>query len=292
MAELNDEQLKQIEEAKALLSDNGLIVKTNDEFEEALTNKVNSVKSTFEREFTSEFTSNFHSKFEEEMKDFGFEKGGNEKGYELAKRVIKELKGQVDTLESKSKGADEKDALINQIQEQYKQVKDESESIKTEYENKLNDYKKGTAIEMAAKSLSFKDNIPPALLDTYLDKVKGQLLQTSKISEEGELYFTDENGDILVNKANNLKAFTAKEILEKELQDYIKQPKKQGTGSLAEKKVVTSFNGVVDEALNGATDFDSAFANYSMLAQQKGIFNGSSQFREDYHTLQKHFNVN
>ena len=292
MEGLNEEQLKQIEEAKALLSENGLIIKTNSELDEMLTNKVAHEKANFEKDFASNFTSNFHSKFEENIKGLGFEKDGNEKGYDLATRIIKDLKGKVEGLESKSKSADEKDAIISKIQEEYKALSEEKEAILSNSEAKLNEYKKSVIINNGANGLKFKDSIPSTLIDNYVDKVKAQIAENSKLNEEGVLIIMDSEGKPMLNEAKNLAPYTATEFLTKELQEYIKQPKQAGTGSLTKEVVKTPVAGAVSEALQGANNVDEAFANYIVLAQKKGIYNGSSQFREDFNAIKAHYNVN
>lgn len=287
MEGLTEEQLQQIETAKSLLSQNGMVVKSESEFNQALDNKASAVKESFQ----SEFTSNFHSQFEDGMKERGFEKATNEKGYQLAYRVIDSQKEEIESLKSKSKGSDEKDALLDQVKNEYSSLQQNFEAFKENASSELNNYKKSVVIESASSGLTFKDNIPPALIDSHLSQLKQNLVQSSKITEDGKTVFLDSKGEVMLNKDNNLEPYTAGEILKANLADYIKIGNtKSGAGSMSGgKEIPQGANKIAKTSIDGSKDKNEALNNLYSYARENNIKNGSKDFRDAFTSIQEYY---
>lgn len=196
----------------------------------------------------------------------GMEKNGTEKTYDYAKRVIGEMKTKADGIEglntqiaslTKEKARLEKviaegggdaetkkqltqaKADLANITKQYTELQTKYDNASAEHEKALFGFKLDTELEKGVSGLKFKATLPESvtavLLANAKDKVKGMNPQYIDDGNGGKiLAFVNADGTPMRNPNNNLKPYTAAEMLVKELatMDVLEQGRRTpGAGS-------------------------------------------------------------
>ena len=178
----------------------------------------------------------------------GIAKNGTEKTYDYAKRVIGEIKGQagnVSELQSqiaslsreKSRlekviadgGADAetKKALtqaradLANVTKEYTDLKGKYDAAEAEHQKTLFDIKLDGEFAKASAGIKFKADLPKAvtsvLLQQAISKVKGMNPEYIDDGQGGKVLAFMENGVTMRNAENNLRPFTAEELVAREL---------------------------------------------------------------------------
>ena len=282
-----DELNEQLEAAKSLLSSNGFQVKTEDEFNEALTNKLAVDKKHYENDFIK----NFHTKFEESINEIvEVPKDTNEKSYQYAARMLKEYKSKISDLEGKSATADEKDKVIEKLKLEYQSLLDDSQNKLSTKDQELVNFKKATSIDAKLSTLKFKDSLDEDLMKTYIDNYKTSIINKSKLDDSGNLILLDDNGDTVLDKENNFNPVKVYDVIEQDFSKYLKPVNKKGPGSLkGDQNIPNGLTGIAQEASTGAKDFDSAIGQLMNISYAKKIPTGSKQFTEAFNSLEEYY---
>lgn len=240
----------------------------------------------------------------------GIAKNGTEKTYDYAKRVIGEIKsqagnaaqlsaqiaeltkektrlekvisdGSLDT-EAKKELAKVKADLAN-VTKEYTDLKTAFDTAKTEHEKALFGIKLDGEFAKATAGLKFKADMPAAVVDVLkaqaVEKVKAMAPEYIDDGEGGKVLAFMENGAVKRNPENNLRPFTAAELVAKELaaMGVLEVGRKQtGAGS---KETQRGLGGSMAD-LSGARTQDEAYEIIAKQLMSQGKVNGSTEFNE------------
>lgn len=242
----------------------------------------------------------------------GIAKEGTEKTYEYAKRVIGDLKGRADGAAQLSTqiadltkektrlegviaagGADaELKKELTRVKADLANVTKEYTTIKEKYDGSEAAHAKeilGLRIEgeisKATAGLKFKAEYPEAvtrvLLEQAVSKVKGYKPEYIDDGQGGKVLAFSENDTIMRNPENNLRPYTATELVQRELKAMgVLDPGRvqTGTGSDPNPKVTPPTGGVID--ISGARTKNEAQEIIAKALMQQGKINGSKEFEE------------
>ena len=242
----------------------------------------------------------------------GIAKNGTEKTYEYAKRVIGEIKGQagaaaelqtkVSELEKEKVrlegviakgGADaETKRQLEKANADLANVTSEYAALKTKYDNAESEHQKalfGLKIDgelaKATAGIKFKADLPQAvtavLLSQAVAKVKGFNPEYIDDGNGGKVLAFNENGTTMRNPENNLRPFTAAELVERELKTMgvLETGRKQtGAGTEGGFGSRGGNSGVVD--ISGARTQDEAHEIIAKQLMAQGKVNGSKEFAD------------
>ena len=242
----------------------------------------------------------------------GIAKNGTEKTYDYAKRVIGEIKGQAGNaaqLQSqiseltKEKGrlekviaeggadAETKKALtqakadLANVTKEYTDLKTKFDAAETEHTKALFDLKISGEFAKASAGLKFKADLPASvtavLTEQAIAKVKGMNPEYIDDGNGGKVLAFMENGAIKRNPENNLRPFTAAELVAKELSTMgvLETGRKQtGAGTTGETGGRGASGGTVD--LSGARTQDEAHEIIAKQLMAQGKINGSKDFAD------------
>lgn len=242
----------------------------------------------------------------------GIAKNGTEKTYEYAKRVIGEIKGQagnaaelqtkVSELEKEKVrlegviakgGADaETKRQLERANADLANVTSEYAALKTKYDNAESEHQKalfGLKIDgelaKATAGIKFKADLPQAvtavLLSQAVAKVKGFNPEYIDDGNGGKVLAFNENGTTMRNPENNLRPFTAAELVERELKTMgvLETGRKQtGAGTDGNFGSGGGNGGVVD--ISGARTQDEAHEIIAKQLMAQGKVNGSKEFAD------------
>lgn len=240
----------------------------------------------------------------------GIEKNGTEKTYDYAKRVIGEIKTKADGIDglntqiatlTKEKARLEKviadgggdaetkkqltqaKADLANITKQYAELQTKYDNAQSEHDKAVFNMRLDSEIEKSIGGLKFKATLPESvtavLLANAKDKVKGMNPQYVDDGNGGKiLAFMGADGAVMRNPENNLKPYTAGDLLIKELagMDVLEKGKKtSGAGSGIEPG---GASGTID--LSGAKTRVEAndIITKALLAQ--GLTRGSAAFSD------------
>lgn len=242
----------------------------------------------------------------------GIAKNGTEKTYDYAKRVIGEIKGQAgDAAKMSSQIAEltkEKARLERTIADGGSDVEVKREltkaradlanvtkeygELKTKYDNATAEHEKalfGMKIDgefaKATSGIKFKADLPASvtsvLLEQAIAKVKAMNPEYIDDGNGGKVLAFNANGTTMRNPENNLRPFTAAELVSKELKamGVLDEGRKQaGAGTPGNSVVRSSGGGSVD--VSGATTQDEAHELIAKQLMAQGKVNGSKEFAD------------
>ena len=243
----------------------------------------------------------------------GIVKNGAEKTYDYAKRVIGEIKGQAgnaselqnqlaEMTKEKARlegiiakgGADaETKRALEQSKADLANVTKEYTELKSKYDNAAADYEKalfGMKIDgefaKATAGLKFKADLPVSvttvLLDQAVAKVKAMNPEYIDDGNGGKVLAFMENGTPRRNPENNLRPFTAAELVAKELSTMgVLETGRVQTGAGSKGGEIGGqggSGGTVD--ISGAKSQDEAHEIIAKQLMAQGKVNGSKEFAD------------
>jgi hypothetical protein len=242
----------------------------------------------------------------------GIAKNGTEKTFDYAKRVIGEIKGQAgnaaelqnqvsELTKEKARlesviakgGADaETKRALDQAKADLANVTKEFTDLKTKYDNAEAEHAKAmfaTKIDSefakATAGIKFKADLPVSvtsvLLDQAITKVKGMNPEYIDDGNGGKVLAFMENGTPKRNPENNLRPYTASELVAAELKTMgvLDDGRKQtGAGSQGGQGGTGGGSGTVD--ISGARTQNEAHEIIARQLMAAGKINGSKEFEE------------
>lgn len=242
----------------------------------------------------------------------GIAKNGAEKTYEYAKRVIGEIKGQAgnaaqlqgqisELTKEKARlekviadgGADaETKRELAKAKADLANVTTEYATLKTKFDNAEADHKQalfGLQIDgelaKATAGIKFKADLPVSvttvLLQQAVTKVKSMNPEFIDDGNGGKVLAFNENGTTMRNPENNLRPFTAAELVARELKTMgvLETGRKQtGAGSETDHGGSGGSGGAVD--ISGARTQDEAHEIIAKQLMAAGKVNGSKDFAD------------
>lgn len=241
----------------------------------------------------------------------GIAKNGAEKTYGYAKRVIGEIKGQAgnaaelqtkvaDLEKEKSRlegviakgGADaetkrqleQTEADLANVTKQYTDLKADYDKAKDEHAKAMFGVKMDGEFAKATAGIKFKADLPASvtsvLLQQAIEKVKGMNPEYIDDGNGGKVLAFMENGTPKRNPEQNLRPYTAAELVEAELKTMgvLDEGRKQtGAGSQGGTPGGGSAK-TVD--ISGATTQDQAHEIIAKQLMERGMVNGSNEFND------------
>lgn len=239
----------------------------------------------------------------------GIAKNGTEKTYDYAKRVIGEIKGQAGNSQSQiaeltrekarlekalSEGADaETRKALNKANADLANVTKEYTELKTKYDNSEAEHQKalfGLKLDgefaKATAGLKFKADLPASVTSVILaqavEKVKSLSPEYIDDGNGGKVLAFNENGTTMRNPENNLRPYTATELVAKELKamGVLDEGRKQtGAGTDPNAGRQGGTGGTIAD-LSGARTRDEAHEILAKQLMSQGMLNGSKEFEE------------
>ena len=239
----------------------------------------------------------------------GIAKNGTEKTYDYAKRVIGEIKAQAGNVAelqtqiselNKEKtrlegviakgGADaETKRALEQAKADLANVTSEYATLKTKYDTAQSEHEKalfGMKIDgefaKATAGLKFKSDLPASVVSVLTEqavaKVKGMNPEYIDDGNGGKVLAFMENGTPRRNPENNLRPFTAAELVAKELSTMgvLDTGRKQTGAGTDPNGSGRGTGGAVD--LSGARTQDEAHEIIAKQLMAQGMVNGTKQF--------------
>ena len=242
----------------------------------------------------------------------GIAKNGTEKTYDYAKRVIGEIKAQAgDTAGLQSQiseltkektrlegiiakgGADaetkrsleQAKADLANVTREYTELKTKYDTAQTEHEKALFGMKIDGEFAKATAGLKFKADLPATVVSVLTEqaiaKVKGMNPEYIDDGNGGKVLAFMENGTPRRNPENNLRPFTASELVQKELatMGVLDTGRVQtGAGTNPNQTGGQGTGGTVD--LTGARSQDEAHEILAKQLMAQGYVNGSKAFED------------
>ena len=242
----------------------------------------------------------------------GIAKNGAEKTYDYAKRVIGEIKGQagnaaemqnqiseltkekarLESVIAKGGGDAETKRQLEQAKADLANVTKDFTELKAKYDNAQSEHEKalfGMKIDgefaKATANLKFKADLPASVVSVLTEqavaKVKAMNPEYIDDGNGGKVLAFMENGAPRRNPENNLRPFTASELIAKELSTMgvLDSGRKQtGAGSKEGDNGGNGSGGTVD--LSGARTQDEAHEAIAKQLMAKGFINGSKEFAD------------
>ena len=243
----------------------------------------------------------------------GIAKNGTERTYDYAKRVIGEIKGQAgnatqlqsqitELTKEKARlekviadgGADaETKRALTQAQKDLANVTKEYTDLKTRFDNAETEHAKAlfntkldSEFAKATAGIKFKADLPASvtsvIMEQAINKVKGMNPEYIDDGNGGKVLAFMENGTPMRNAENNLRPFTATELVARELKTMgvLDEGRKQtgtggngGTGGGG-----GNGGGTID--LSGARTQDEAHEIIAKQLMAQGKINGSKEFAD------------
>jgi len=242
----------------------------------------------------------------------GIAKNGTEKTFDYAKRVIGEIKGQAgnaaqlqtqisDLTKEKARlekviadgGADaETKKALAQAKADLANVTKEFTDLKTKYDNAEAEHTKAlfmtkldSEFAKATAGIKFKADLPASvqsvLLTQAIEKVKGMNPEYIDDGNNGKVLAFMENGAVMRNANNNLRPFTASELVARELKTMgvLDEGRQQiGAGSQGGQGGSGGGNGTFD--ISGARTQDEVTELITKQLMSQGLINGSKAFED------------
>lgn len=242
----------------------------------------------------------------------GISKNGTEKTFDYAKRVIGEIKTQAgnaaelqnqvsELTKEKTRlesviakgGADaETKRQLEQTKADLANVTKEFTDLKTKYDNSESEHQKqifGLKLDgefaKATAGIKFKADLPASvtsvLMNQAIEKVKAMNPEYIDDGNGGKMLAFMENGSPMRNKENNLRYYTAAELVERELKamDVLDTGRQQtGAGSQGGQRGNGGGSGTVD--ISGARTQDEAHEIIAKQLLAQGKINGSKEFED------------
>lgn len=241
----------------------------------------------------------------------GIAKNGTEKTYDYAKRVIGEIKGQAGNAQqlqsqiselSKEKarlekviadgGADaETKRELTKAKADLANVTKEYGELKTKFDNAENEHQKalfGMKIDgemaKATAAIKFKADLPTSvtavLMEQAVAKVKAMNPEYIDDGNGGKVLAFNQNGTTMRNPENNLRPYTAAELVARELKTMgVLDTGRVQTGAGTKQQPTGNGNGgTVD--ISGARTQDEAHEIIAKQLMAQGKINGSKEFSD------------
>ena len=242
----------------------------------------------------------------------GISKNGTEKTFDYAKRVIGEIKTQAgnaaelqnqvsELTKEKTRlesviakgGADaETKRQLEQTKADLANVTKEFTDLKTKYDNSESEHQKqifGLKLDgefaKATANIKFKADLPASvtsvLMNQAIEKVKAMNPEYIDDGNGGKMLAFMENGSPMRNKENNVRYYTAAELVERELKamDVLDTGRQQtGAGSQRGQGGNGGGSGTVD--ISGARTQDEAHEIIAKQLLAQGKINGSKEFED------------
>lgn len=240
----------------------------------------------------------------------GVKRDGDEKTYNFLKRAATELKQKADgaskyteeiaTLKAEktrleglvAKGGNEETqaqlarakADLENVRKEYASLKKQSEKQKAEYETQIFGVRVDNEINNSLAGIKFKPELPESvtkvLMQQAVEKVKGFNPQFIDDGKGGKvLGFHNSDNSVMRNAATNLQPFTARELVERELEALGVLAGKAAPGAGTQPVQPTGGNGggvVVDVSSARTRKEFNEIATQTLLQQGKTI--GSAEF--------------
>lgn len=239
----------------------------------------------------------------------GIAKNGTEKTYDYAKRVIGEIKGQAGNSQSQiaeltrekarlekalSEGADaETRKALNKANADLANVTKEYTELKTKYDNSEAEHQKaifGLKLDgefaKATAGLKFKADLPASVTSVILaqavEKVKAMSPEYIDDGNGGKVLAFNQNGTTMRNPENNLRPYTATELVAKELKamGVLDEGRKQAGAGTDPNAGSQGGNGGMIADLSGARTREEAHEILAKQLMSQGMLNGSKEFEE------------
>ena len=240
----------------------------------------------------------------------GIAKNGTEKTFDYAKRVIGEIKGQAgNAAELQTKvteltnekarsviakgGADaetkrqleQTKADLANVTKQYTDLKTEFDNAKSEHEKTLFGLKIDNEFAKATAGIKFKADLPASvtsvLMQQAIAKVKGMNPEYIDDGNGGKVLAFMDNGTPKRNPENNLRPYTATELISAELKamGVLEDGRKQ-TGAGSQGGQTGGGNGAKTVDISGATTQDQALEIITKQLMGQGLVHGSKAFED------------
>ena len=241
----------------------------------------------------------------------GIAKNGAEKTYDYAKRVIGEIKGQagnaaelqtkVSELEKEKTrlesviakgGADAEtkrqlekaNADLANVTAEYATLKTKFDNAETEHQKALFGLKIDGELAKATAGIKFKADLPQTvtsvLMAQAVAKVKAMNPEYIDDGNGGKVLAFNENGTTMRNPENNLRPYTAAELVERELKTMgvLESGRVQTGAGTKQQPTGTGNGGTVD--ISGARTQDEAHEIIAKQLMAQGKINGSKEFND------------
>lgn len=230
----------------------------------------------------------------------GVSRNGDEKTYDYLPRAIDAMKAgyeskvsalnaELAALKEKSGGDPQLQAQIDSLTKELKTARDEYSALKTEYDGAKNDYAKAldeskidSEISRALDAVTFKPGVNSEVLATIKEKaisaVKGFNPAFEEREGEKRLVF-HENDSPMLNKENQLKPFTAKELLLREFAKYDVLSGKPKTGAGGKGNDPAGGNTI------GASTQTEAMQKIEAIVLEKGFKKGTADYQAEVNKL-------
>ena len=230
----------------------------------------------------------------------GIARVGDEKTYDYLPRAIdamkgnyentiKDLKGELDTLRKDGTPDaalqakfDAQTKELNAAKKEYNSLKEEFDKAKIDHEKALNGIKIDNEITRAMEGIEFRSGLNAELLATAkeraIESVRGKNPTFEEKDGEQRLVF-HEGEEPMLNRENQLKPFTAKELLLKELGKYdiLNTRPGKGTGTIPPDPTKGSTIGATTQA--------EAMEKIEKEVLGKGFAKGSADFQAEVNRL-------
>ena len=238
----------------------------------------------------------------------GIAKNGTEKTYDYAKRVIGEVKSKADGAQSQiaelsrektrlekalaeggsdaetRKALNKANADLANVTKEYADLKTKYDNAEVEHQKAIFDMKIDGEFSKASAGIKFKADLPASvtsvLLSQAIAKVKGMNPEYIDDGNGGKVLAFNENGTTMRNPENNLRPYTASELISKELKTMgvLEEGRKQtGAGS---KEFLGGGSGAGGVDISGARTQDEAQEIIARQLMQQGKVNGSKEFSD------------
>lgn len=238
----------------------------------------------------------------------GVKRDGDEKTYNFLKRAATELKQKADGaskyteeiaklkeektrlegLVAKGAGGEEAQKQLAQakadlenVQKEFASLKRQSEKQKEEYEKQIFGVRVDNEIKNSINGIKFKTDLPESvtklLLEQAVEKVKAFNPTYEDDGKGGKiLSFRNADNSIMRNAATNLQPFTARELVERELETLGVLAGKAAPGAGTQAPPAGGSGGVVDLSAARTRKEFTEIATQTLLQQGKTI--GSNEF--------------
>ena len=236
----------------------------------------------------------------------------------IAKRVIGEIKGQAgnaqqlqsqisDLTKEKARlekviadgGADAETkrelakakADLANVTKEYGELKTKFDTAETDHQKALFGMKIDGELAKASAGIKFKADLPKTvtsvLMDQAIAKVKSLNPEYIDDGNGGKVLAFNENGTTMRNPENNLRPYTAAELVERELKAMgVLETGRVQTGAGTKPQPTGNGNGgTVD--ISGARTQDEAHEMIAKQLMERGLINGSKEFNDAMETAWK-----
>lgn len=225
----------------------------------------------------------------------GIQKNANEKSYDYLKRASAQVKadfeGQIQSLNNEistlrkrtTEGADaelakqlkQAQAELAETKQQFVELQGKFGEAESNYNAKLFQYRVDNDIEQAMNGIKLKNDIPQELVSLAVknakDLVRGKKADYIDNGQGGQtLVFRTESGALLNNPQNQLKPYTATELISEALKSYgvLAEDRQQGGAGSAKPNITPQGGGIVIDLSTCRTQGDAMQAITNTLLAQ------------------------